>query len=637
MGLLFGGRLENLVNLRIQWVSLIFGALALRYGTQLAISNGIALADQLRLPLYATAYALLVGGLWLNRRHAGLLVVAAGSIANAFAIVVNGGWMPVWMPALDAAGLTTANLSASFHRPLPVPFGPEFLAQAGPFADVIPFPVPFLRNVASIGDVFISAGLGWFLFTTLMRPRGEADEGGISLGRGAPPRTVGFDRPVLLGGARGAGVTSTAGGMGSSNSDKAAVLGRLSGHPYVRLALDARFTAFWLGQTISLLGDRLHQVALGVLVFQATGSPLLTGLVFLAATLPNLLLGPIAGTFVDRWDHKRVMVVSDLIRAALVLAIPFVVQRDIVLVYPLVFLITAVSLFFRPAKASVVPRIVAPRDLMAANSATWTSETLADIAGFPLAFLFVASLGGALSIAFFVDAASYLISALLIAGIVIPPVARSAAPRLGGAVRAFLGELRDGWRMLSDKPPLFHNTLISAVAQTSIGATLALMVVYASEALDGTLIPYPQNYAAIETAIGIGNLIGGLTVGAIGTHLRKGPLIVGGFIVMGIATVALGLTGNVLLALVAATVIGIANLVYVIPSQTLFAELTPPEFMGRVVALRSTIVYGALTGAMAVSGVLAEAFPVGLVIAGFGLVTALSGLVAAFLPGVRNS
>ncbi len=85
-----------------------------------------------------------------------------------------------------------------------------------------------------------------------------------------------------------------------------------------------------------------------------------TGFVFLAATLPNLVLGPIAGTFVDRWDHKRVMIASDLIRAGLVLLIPLVVQVNVLLVYPVVFLVTTVSLFFRPARVAVVPRIVAP-------------------------------------------------------------------------------------------------------------------------------------------------------------------------------------------------------------------------------------------------------------------------------------
>jgi MFS family permease len=204
-------------------------------------------------------------------------------------------------------------------------------------------------------------------------------------------------------------------------------------------------------------------------------------------------------------------------------------------------------------------------------------------------------------------------------------------------IRIFAAELTEGWRFLRGKATLIQNTLISAVAQMSVGVTLALGVVFARDALDGTLLPYPQNFAAIETAIAVGNLLGGLAVGAIGARMRKGWLVVAGFLVMGLATIALGLTSNVAVAIVAASIIGIANLVYIIPTQTLFMELTPIELMGRVVAFRSSLVFGAMTLAMGISGVLAESIAVGLVIAGFGALTVFGGLLAALLPAVRDA
>jgi DHA3 family macrolide efflux protein-like MFS transporter len=626
-GLLAGGRIGRLTDVRLRWVGLIFLALALRIGTQVAIANGVEIADALRLPLYAASFGLLIAALIPNRNQAGILAVIVGAASNGLAIILNGGFMPVWGPSLDAAGLGANELNAAFHRLLPETFGAEFFLRGGPIADIIPIPFPLLTNVSSIGDVFIAVGLGWFVYSTLLR--GEEDpEGGISLGPGRQRTTSEeaaiaieeLDRPVVLGGQRGFGA-------------------RVRGHPYARLATDARFAAFWVAQTISLFGDRLHQVALGVVVYAITDSPLATGLVFLAATLPNLFLGPIAGTFVDRWEHKRVLIASDLIRAALVLVIPFVVMTDVVLVYPLVFLITTVSLFFRPAKTAFLPRIVKADDLMAANSATWTADTLADIVGFPFAGLFVAFLGTRaedLGLAFFADSATYVLSALLIAGVVVPPLVREAAPRTQSALRAFAAELAEGWRFLRGKPALIQNTLISTVAQMTVGVTLALTVVYARDALDGTLIPYPQNYAAIETAIGIGNLIGGLAVGIIGARVRKGWMVVGGFMVMGVATVILGLTGNVAVALGAATIIGIANLIFIIPTQTIFMEVTPLELMGRVVAFRGSLVFGAMTLAMAIAGILAESVPVGLVIAAFGVLTTLGGVAGALLPSVRD-
>lgn len=642
LGLLAGGRIDALLNARLRFAALLLAALALRYGTQLAIANGVTLADQLRLPLYASAFGVLAVALWLNRDRPGLLAVMAGVISNGIAMVANGGWMPVYLPSLEAAGLTLADLSQHFHVVLPLELNLDFLLHAGPLGDIIPFPVPFLNNVGSIGDVFISTGLGWFVFATLVHGETSPTPTSVALWRGRP-EVVLQDRPVILGGGMGPGLAPpvvavrTAEGTAVIPAIQAGGrLERFRRHPYIRLARDARFSAFWTSQTISLFGDRINQIAIGVLVLTTTGSALETGLVFLAASLPNLLLGPIAGPFVDRWDHKRVMVVSDLLRAGLVLVIPVAAQVNIAFVYPLVFLVTTVSLFFRPAKAAVVPRIVSEEDLIAGNAAVWTGETIADIAGYPIAGLLVGALGVNLWLAFWLDAATYLISAGLLLAIVIPPVARQTGPRVAGAIRAFLDDLRDGWHVLRRQPTLFQNTIVSTIAQLSIGTTIALTIVYGRDALDGRLIPFPQNYAAIDAAIGVGNLVGGFAVGAIGARLRKGRMVVVGFICMGLGVIVMGLTQNILVALAASFVVGVFNLVYVIPTQTLFAQLTPEGYMGRVIAFRSSLVFGAMTLSMAVSSVAAEYIPVGTVIAASGVVTLAAGIVGALLPAVRD-
>ncbi len=631
LGVLARGKISRLIDVHLTWVGLIFIAVAVRYGTQLAIADGVAIADALRLPLYATAFVLLLAGLWANRNQPGISAVFVGAAANGLAIVINGGHMPVWGPSLAAAQMGTGDLSIGFHVLLPPEPNAQFFLMGGPIADIIPIPLPYLSNVASIGDAFIAAGLAWFIFATLVRGSDSPQPAGVSLGAGTSAvaeSRIGLERPVVLGSGQGPGLSSPF-GLGA----------RIRGHPYVRLALDTRFAAYWLAQTISLFGDRLHQVALAVLVYSVTNSPLATGLVFLAATLPNLVLGPIAGTFVDRWEHKRVMIASDLIRAALVIAIPLAATQNLYLVYPLVFLVTTVSLFFRPAKVAFLPRIVKEDDIMAASSATWTADTLADIIGFPIAGLFVAFLGSQasqLALAFVADAATYVLSAALLATIVVAPLVRKATPTAAGALRNFGTQLVEGWRFLRTRAPLIQNTLISTVAQMTSGVTLALTVVYARDTLNGAIIPYPENFAAIETVIGVGNLIGGLAVGLIGARFKKGWLVVGGFVFYGASTVIFGLTSNVIVALTAATVVGIANLVYIIPTQTIFIELTPTELLGRVVAIRSSMVFGAMTMAMAVAGILADSFSAGLVIAVFGGLTVIGGLIGALLPAVRD-
>ncbi|MFV2064128.1 MAG: MFS transporter, partial [Chloroflexota bacterium] len=591
------------------------------------------------------------------RSQPGLLLAMVGVASNGLVIILNGGYMPVYGPAVDFAGLTQADLSATFNVALPEELGLEFILRGGPLGDVLPLNVPVLANVISIGDVMLAGGIAWFLFSAIVRGRPEPDEGVISLWAARPqsereigkvPQRVGLDRPIVLGGGMGPGLgTVSASEAVQATAPATAPLAvpiptpglaqRIGEHPYVRLARDARFSAFWLAGTISLFGDRLHQIALAVMVLSVTGSALQTGMVFLAATLPNLLLGPIAGTFVDRWNQKYVMIASDLLRAGMVLSIPFLVDVSLLLVYPLVFVITTVSIFFRPAKAAIVPRIVRREDLTPANAAIWTGETMADIAGYPLAGVFVAFLGTNFALAFWIDSVTYLVSAILLAGLLIPPVAREVGPRVSSALGAFVDELREGWRFLRGEAALFQNTMVSLVAQISIGATLALMVVYAQRTLDGETIAYPQSYAVIEAAIGLGNLVGGFVVGAIGARLHKGWLVITGFAVMGAATIVLGLTSNVVPAIGAAVVIGVFNLVYVIPSQTLFAERTPASLMGRVIAIRSSIVMGALTGAMAVSAGLADTVDAGQIIAATGVLAVVAAGIALLLPAVRDA
>ena len=192
------------------------------------------------------------------------------------------------------------------------------------------------------------------------------------------------------------------------------VTDRIREHPYVRLALNGSFSALWAGQLISLFGDRIHQLAIGVMVFTVTGSPLATAFVFLSAALPNLFLSPFAGTFVDRWDKREVLVVSDILRAAVILLIPLAAVTNILLVYPLSFLVTAISVFFRPARIAILPQLVEDDELITANAALWLGETIADVVGYALAGLLVAGLATALPLAFWLDSATYLASALLL-------------------------------------------------------------------------------------------------------------------------------------------------------------------------------------------------------------------------------
>ena len=359
----------------------------------------------------------------------------------------------------------------------------DFLALAGPLGDIIPIPIPFIRNVASIGDLFLAAGLAFFLFATTVRHPTELEEAGAAairrrLGQlwltpaeaasaeaaamldsgalvardeadlefdaydGSLIRPMSIERPLSLGGPS-AGSEGTLRRSGwRALPGVPPILERVRRHAYVRLALDSSFSALWTGQLISALGDRIHQIALVFVVYEATSSAIAVGAIFLVATLPNLLFGPIAGTLVDRWDHREVMIVSDLVRAGLVLLIPLAAVTNLALAYPLVFLVTTASIFFRPAKGAILPRIVSQDDLVPANSALWVGETFADIVGYAVAGLFVALLGSQLPLAFWVDSVTYVASAVLIASIAVAPMGRAAAAKAGEVATSAASRLR---------------------------------------------------------------------------------------------------------------------------------------------------------------------------------------------------
>jgi MFS family permease len=688
-GLLLGGHLGNLADVRLRFLPLLFLAVIVRFGTETALAAGLDIAEILRVPLFVAAYGLLLVGLWANRSLPGLSLAFVGILSNAVAIVANGGYMPIWEPSLNAAGFTRDDVRSVFHVVLDPAIDASFLLRAGPLGDIIPIPFPIVQNVASIGDLFLSAGLGFFLFATVLRTvpdqeQASADEarlrglaGSVRLPRpdglgdgGIPTRApsptiaaaTGLTRglaeagalepPLILGGP-GTGLSSpalaplpgfddyeqlsTRGGAAAIGPaiaiPRPSILDRARRHPYVRLALDPGFSALWTGQLISVFGDRVHTIAISALVHALTNSVLATALVFVATVIPNLFLSPIAGVYVDRWESRQVMIVSDLLRAATVLLIPIVAFISVPLVYPVIMLFASISVFFRPARVTILPRLVREDDILPANSALWVGETFADLIGYPIAVIFVIAIGPALPLAFWFDAATYIASAVLIATISIPSIskapAESASPRV-------LDDLKAGWAFLRQDLALLGNTVQSAIGQLGAGMFTGVTYVFAL-AVGGSEDAGKGVFGAIETAIGAGNLVGGFLLGLVAARMARGRLIAGGFIVYGACIALMGVAGSVPLIVGLAAGCGIANMVYIIPSQTLFQERTPNDMLGRVVGFRFAAVFGAITVGSALGAVIADLISPEFAVVVAGLLPLAAGIGGLFVRAVREA
>jgi len=178
------------------------------------------------------------------------------------------------------------------------------------------------------------------------------------------------------------------------------------------------FTMFWAAQAVSLFGDRLNNFSLMAIINSFAANPsMMLSQFYLAMTLPLFLLAPLIGTLIDRLNKRWVLVVTDLCRAGLTCLIPvlYIKTGDFFPVMAIVFLLATGNLFFLPAKSALIPELVPPEQLLHANSTLWAAGIAGVIGGF---------LGGGLIFDFFswpacfyLDGASYLISASLILGI----------------------------------------------------------------------------------------------------------------------------------------------------------------------------------------------------------------------------
>lgn len=652
-GALLGGGLPRLADLKLRWLPVLGLALALRIGAVLLRVN----RPEIDLPLnwaFIAVYGLILVWLAGNWRVPGLQVAAVGIGLNTIAVVANGGMMPIWRGAFAAAGFAPGDIVGDpFHVLADTTSLATFVANGGIFGDVVPIPLPLIRDVVSIGDILLALGIFWAIVYSMTRPEAPVRPG-LALGPSPLRPTAGseFQAGLAYANAATAGTATLprfapGGGFGQPQAatgpmPSPAPAGALEAppqkrvraqSPYLRLSRNRNFSLLWTGQLVSFMGDRVHQIALAFMVETRHGA-LEVGLTFAATAVPNVLLGPLAGALVDRWDRRRTMIISDVARGLLVLLVPVAIEINIGLVYLIAFALATVSLLFRPAKNAILPQIVKDDELVTANSASTVNETVADLLGYPLAGVVVAALAGAIGTAFVLDAATYLVSAVLLAAMVVPRQDLGAAPFRPSVV---WGEMAEGWRFLTRQSELMANTVVSSVAQIAVGAEIVCSILYAEQVLDTSVIPHPQNYALLMAAIGAGSIVGGILVGAVATRLPKGPMSIVGFIVFGLAMASAGFVSNPFVAIGIFFFTGIVNMVFLIPNITLFQERTPQRLMGRVVSTRQALVFGVMALSMGASGWLAGVIGPAAVLTLGGLVCAVAGAAGIFIPAMRNA
>ena len=245
----------------------------------------------------------------------------------------------------------------------------------------------------------------------------------------------------------------------------------------LRVFRNRDFSLIWTGQLVSTIGNALTSLAASILIFRLTGSALSVGLMLMATAAPTLAIGLIAGVFVDRLDRKRIMIAADLIRAVLVLAIPLLITYNIAWLYLLIMLTSAVGQFFDPAHASVLPEVASDEELAAANSFIAISSFGSTAIGYAASGLIASRFP--IEWAFYLDAVTFLISALCIAFLQIKPLEVTGRT----TVSVVFSNLQAGTRFILDSPILRSLALLTVPALLGAGLWNTLLLPFAERAL----------------------------------------------------------------------------------------------------------------------------------------------------------
>jgi DHA3 family macrolide efflux protein-like MFS transporter len=332
------------------------------------------------------------------------------------------------------------------------------------------------------------------------------------------------------------------------------------------------FSLLWTGELVSTVGSALTSLAAGILIFRLTGSALSVGMMLMATALPTLLVGLVAGVFVDRYDRKKIMIISDLIRAVLVFLIPFLIPYSIAWLYILVALSSAVAQFFDPAHESVLPEVASDEELAAANSMIAISSFGSTAIGFAASGLIASRF--AIEWAFYIDAITFLLSALCIGLIRVQPLEVEGETN----VRTVVHNLREGAQFLFTNDILRSVFLVGTFYVVSVGLWNSLLLPFALRALNATEFEYGLQ----EGLTSVGFVIGSLVMAKFAERLREGQWLVISMVGMMIAGIFYGLSQSISVAIGLVIVSGFVNAPYGISRRLLVQRNTPREVRGRV-------------------------------------------------------
>ncbi len=398
----------------------------------------------------------------------------------------------------------------------------------------------------------------------------------------------------------------------------------------LRAVKNRPFALVWSGQTVSLLGDRIYQVALAWWVLEKTGSAVAMATVFIFSTIPMLVFLLLGGVLVDRFPRLWLMLISDLARGLVICSVAILAYTSrlaIWHVYLFSLVFGFVDAFFQPAYRAVMPEITPADDLTSANSLTSLSRELAGIAG-PAAGAAIVVLGGT-PLAFALDGCSFLVSAMC----VLPVVSLASSPKLEQESHSVVGDLREGLAAVFTSPWLWVTIAVAGISNIAYAGPMEVSLPFLIKDYrhaDVSLL------GLFYSAAAIGSVLATIWLGRLPKLRRRGWLLYGSWALIGIMVIMIGLPIPIPAILLASAVIGACNATLGLAWINSLQELVPRHLLGRVTSVDYLGSYLFLPVGFAFGGWAAERFGAPLVFIFGGALQTLLVLLGLLHPRVRT-
>lgn len=404
----------------------------------------------------------------------------------------------------------------------------------------------------------------------------------------------------------------------------AGVVGQIS--DYRRLLAIRDYRLLWAAQVVSTYGDRLTTVALAALAYGITGSEIGLGLVLTIAEAPRAVFGLLAGAVADRVSRKTLLVVTDCIRALLVLSLALWASVPLEIVYLLTLLLAIATVFFNPARYAVLPDIVPRNDLLSANTLDESTQSALD----PVAFLAGGALVSAIGVqmAFAIDSLTFVLSAGLIAMTTKRSAAMWRAER--DERRPIPREVVDGVRLLFAHPILRWNMGLMLCAGLVVGGETVLVYIMAFSHWERGAF----GIGILEAGLAVGFVAGALVCGSVVRAVGNGYAIVFGL--LGTAACMMLIAVLPFWSAVAVNgVSGVFNMLFFVPGITLTQQLAPRNARARVMATRNTLISVTVFVSYVLMTALVTHVPPDRLMGIMGLILALATVPAPLVRALR--